>query len=295
MPDLPQSAAAIDRATALAGPAATVKGILALAGGTHARTYLIRTADPEREFILREYAAGEDAVRREIRVLTALDGLDGLAPRLLAGHPDSQPPQGPWILISRLPGVADIIPADPPAFARQLGEALARIHAAAGHRLAGLPKVFDRAGGSTTALSGPAASLVAARWPALTSAQTVLTHWDYWSGNTVWENGTLTGVVDWSGGAFGPRGFDVGWCRLDLYLLYGEWMADRFLESYQAASTVALPDRLLYDLWSVARSHRDVESWDENYRGLGRAELTGQVLRERHTAWTQHLIEGGPG
>jgi aminoglycoside phosphotransferase (APT) family kinase protein len=276
---------------ALAGPAATVQGILPLAGGTHARTYLIRTAAPERELILREYAVGEDAVRREMRVLTALDGLGGLAPRLLAGHPDSQPPEGPWILISRLAGIADIIPGDPPAFAQQLGVALARIHAAGGHGLAGLPSVFDRPGGSPATLSGPAASLVAARWPELTSAQAVLTHYDYWSGNTVWERGVLTGVVDWSGGALGPRGFDLGWGRLDLYLLYGEPMADRFLESYQAASTVGWPDPLLYDLWAVARSHEIVESWDENYRDLGRADLTAQALRERHTAWTRQLVE----
>jgi aminoglycoside phosphotransferase (APT) family kinase protein len=291
MRDLPRSSAAIDLAAALAGPAATVRGALALAGGTHARTYLIQTADPEREFILREFGPGDDAVRREMQVLAALDGLGGLAPRLLAGHPGDQPPDGPWILISRLSGTANITPADPAAFARQLGETLARIHETARHRLAGFPSVFDQPGGSPAALSGPAASLVAARWEALARARIVLTHYDFWSGNTVWQDGTLTGVVDWSGAAVGPRGYDLGWCRLDLYLLYGERIAEEFGESYQAASTVASPDPLLCDLWAVARSHQIVESWVPNYRDLGRADLTAPILRERHTEWTKHLIE----
>src|SRR5215469_18188087 len=251
MRDPAPPSAAIDQAAALAGPDATVRRMLALAGGTHARTYLIQTANPERGFIVRQFAPGDDAAGREARVLAALDGLDGLAPQLLVAHPD-----GSWILISRLPGAANITPRDPSAVARQLGETLARIHATVRQRLAGLPSVFDRPEGSPAELSGPAASIVAARWETLASTQTVLTHYDFWLGNTVWQDGTLTGVVDWTGGARGPRACDLGWCRLDLYLLYGESIADAFLRSYQAVSRPASPDSLLCDLWAAARSHQ---------------------------------------
>jgi hypothetical protein len=95
----------------------------------------------------------------------------------------------------------------------------------------------------------------------------------------------------WSGAALGPRGFDLGWCRLDLYLLYDERIADAFGESYQTASAVTVPDLLLYDLWAAARSHRNVESWVPNYGDLGRTDLTAPALRQRHTAWTEHLID----
>ena len=252
---------------------------------------MVRTANPDREFILREFDPGDGAAGDETRILAALDGLDGLAPRLLASDPHGPPPDGPWTLISRLPGLADITPGDPSGFARQLGETLVRIHATAGDRLAAFRPVFDRPGGSRAGLSGPAAGLVADNWAQLATAPAVLTHYDFWSGNTVWEDGTLTGVVDWSGAALGPRGFDLGWCRLDLYLLYGQRIADMFLESYQAASTAACPDPLLADLWAVARSHHFVASWVPNYRDLGRADLTARVLRKRHTAWTEHLIK----
>jgi aminoglycoside phosphotransferase (APT) family kinase protein len=301
LPDLPRSAVAVGRAVALAGPDATVRETLALAGGTHARTYLIRTADPDREFVLREFPAGDDGADREMRVLAALDGLGGLAPRLLAGRAEGQPPDGPWTLISRLPGSAGITPDDPAAWARQLGVALARVHATDRSRVAGFPRLSGRVGGSAAGLGGsaaglggsaaglggPAAGLVAKHWEALWSGPEVLTHYDFWSGNTVWQDGILTGVVDWPGAALGPAGYDLGWGRLDLVLLFDEAVASTFGDSYGA-----LPGGLLLaDLWAAARSHDIVETWEPNYRELGRADLTARELRRRHTAWTGQLIE----
>jgi len=100
----------------------------------------------------------------------------------------------------------------------------------------------------------------------------------------------LTGVVDWSGGSLGPPGFDVGWCRLDLYLLHGQDVADVFLAAYDAASATAIPAPQLWDLWAVARSHQMVETWVPNYRDLGRTDLTATELRRRHTAWTEQVL-----
>lgn len=263
----------------------------ALAGGAHARTFLIQTANPQRDFVLREFPPGDRAVSDETRILSALDGLGGLAPRLLAADADGRA-DGPWILISRLPGLADITPADPRGFARHLGEALARIHATARDRLAGFPRVPDWPEEPGAALHGPTAGLVSAGWESLAAESAVLTHYDFWSGNTVWQDGSLTGVVDWSGAALGPRSFDLGWCRLDLYLLFDQDIADEFLDAYQSASGVTGADPVLADLWAAARSHTTVESWAPNYRDLGRSDLTARVLRERHTAWTHRLISG---
>jgi aminoglycoside phosphotransferase (APT) family kinase protein len=292
MSDLPSSAEAVQRAVRLAGPDATVRAARALPGGTHARTFLIQTANPELEVILREFPPGDEAARHETQVLAALDGLGGLAPRLLASYTDAgtgtdgAAPGAPWLLISRLPGTADITPRQPSAWAGQLGTVLARIHATSPGRLAGFESVFRRPGGPA-AISGPAAGVVAASWELLAGPPAVLTHHDYWSGNVVWSGGVLTGVVDWTGGAIGPPGFDVGWCRLDLYLLYGERIADEFLASYQAATPSVRLDPLLWDLWAIARSHQIVETWVPNYRDLGRGDLTAGELRSRHAAWTE--------
>jgi aminoglycoside phosphotransferase (APT) family kinase protein len=111
----------------------------------------------------------------------------------------------------------------------------------------------------------------------------------------VWQHlvarGIITGVVDWTGAAAGPPGLDIGWCRLDLYLLQGQRVADQFLDTYQAASHRALPQARLCDLWAVARSFGHVDAWVPNYRDLGRTDLTARELRARHTAWTQRLMD----
>jgi aminoglycoside phosphotransferase (APT) family kinase protein len=287
MRNLPRSRAAVARTAALAGPRASVAATTVLAGGTHAGTYLVRTAGPEREFILREFDPGDSAAGDETGILEALDGLGGLAPRVLASDPDGDPP---WTVISRLPGQADIAPADPAGFARQLGETLARIHAAPASQVDGFRPALDRPRSSRAALDGPAAAVVAARWAELAGQPAALAHCDYWSGNTVWRDGTLTGVVDWSGAAFGPRSLDLGWGRLDLYLLYDQRIADEFVAAYRTASGAAVQDLLLLDLWSVARSHETVETWEPNYVELGRGDLTAAELRRRHTAWTEYLL-----
>jgi hypothetical protein len=51
---------------------------------------------PERAVILREFPPGDDAAMAEVRILGALDGLDGLAPRLLACDLASVAAEGSW-------------------------------------------------------------------------------------------------------------------------------------------------------------------------------------------------------
>lgn len=113
----------------------------------------------------------------------------------------------------------------------------------------------------------------------------MLTHGDFQSGNVVWDGGALTGVIDWEGVARGPAGYDVGWCRLDLYLLYGEDLADTFLAAYEDAGG-GLGDPYL----TLARSDRSVHTWAPNYRDLGRPDHTAAELRSRHSAWTRELL-----
>jgi aminoglycoside phosphotransferase (APT) family kinase protein len=288
MPTAPS--AALATAIALAGPSATLDSVRPLTGGSHAATYLIRTADPERELILREFPAGDPAADDEERALTAIDALGGIAPRLLARSTgDGSDPS--WVLISRLPGTADIVPDDPRPWAAQLGHTLAALHASAAEIGAGLDTVFNRRG-TRTRLFGPAADIVDSAWEhTILTAPMVLTHGDYQSGNVIWDDGVLTGVIDWEGAARGPAGYDIGWCRFDLYLLYGEQLADVFLSAYEEAGGTELPEPWLWDLWTLARSHRGVESWVPNYRDLGRRDLTATELRRRHTAWTHTLLQ----
>jgi aminoglycoside phosphotransferase (APT) family kinase protein len=275
----------------LAGPSATVVATSRLGGGQHADTWRVDTENPARSVVVRLFPVGDQAPVQEERVLRALDGLGGLAPALLGGDPDGRRLGSPASLISWLDGQPDITPADPGGWARELGRALAAVHAVPAERLAELPSVFDGGGGSGAMLGGPLAPEVRARWSQIVASPEVLTHGDYWSGNVVWRDGRLTGIVDWPSGARGPRGFDLGWCRLDLVLLFGEEIADDFLAAYETETGEPVADARLWDCWAIARSEDIVGSWGPNYRPLGRADLGEAELRRRHAQWTARLRE----
>ncbi|MCW3819812.1 phosphotransferase [Micromonospora sp. DR5-3] len=283
---------AVAWAAEAAGPGASARAVRRLTGGTHAATHLLRTERPTGEMVLRRFPPGDDAAAREAGVLAALDGLDGLAPRVVDVDPAGHRFGEPAILVTRLPGRADITSVSSQATAEQLGRVLARIHAMPLTRLTGLRDGMAAASASSPAGvdAGPTASVLAAHGHRLASQEPVLTHYDYWSGNVLWEQEMITGVVDWSGAAQAPRGLDVSWCRLDLTLLHGPDSAEIFLAAYEQAAAADVPDLALWDLFALGNSYRTVETWLPNYHDLGRTDLTAAHLRERHTIWIQECL-----
>jgi len=280
---------ALEAVCRLAGPAATIQAIRRLDGGQHSKTWRVDTRHPAGSVIVRQFPRGDQAAESERRVLNALDGLEGLAPVWLGGDLDSVWSKGQTSLLSRLDGQADITARDPGAWAAELGRALARVHSVPVGRLAQLPSVFEGKG-SIQMLEGPLAPTVVARWAEVTASPEALVHGDYWSGNLVARDGKVTGVVDWSGAARGPRGYDVAWCRLDLVLLFDATTADAFLAAYGSASAAPVGDTALHDSWAAARSYTNVATWVPNYAPLGRADLNAGELKRRHAEWSAHLM-----
>jgi len=283
-------AGAVEEVRRLAGGSASIRAVVRLEGGQHADTWRVDTEAPERTVVVRRFPAGDPAGAHERQVLQALDGLGGLAPVVLGSDLEGRWSASPTTLISWLDGRPDIMPRDPESWAAQLAHALAAVHSVPNDRLAAFASVFDRRGGARAALAGPLATTIRSRWARITAAAEVLTHYDYWSGNTVWRDGGLTGIVDWSGAVRGPRGYDVGWCRLDLVLLFDERIADVFLAAYEARTGHAIDDIALWDGWAAARSHGSVETWTPNYAPYGRADLTPHALRRRHSRWSARLL-----
>ncbi|QKW35762.1 phosphotransferase [Actinomadura sp. NAK00032] len=96
-------------------------------------------------------AAGDTAAANEAHVLEVLAGLDGWAPRLIAADPHGACSGRPAVLITRLPGRADITSADPRAAAVQQGRVLARLHAVPTARLTGFRDGMAAASASVAA------------------------------------------------------------------------------------------------------------------------------------------------
>jgi len=265
----------LSAASALLGRPLTL--IRRLTGGEHALALLV--AGGEEAYVVRAFPPGDAAVAREVEVLPRLTQLGECVPRLLAHAPDG--PSGSIIVTSRVAGghPAPSLPAT--VIAEQMASMLARIHALDG---TGLPAPGNDVPSDAGAIGQ------AARATTPTYADKVLTHRDYWCGNALWEGERLTGVVDWSGACCAPRGLDLAWCRQDLVLLGSPAAADHLLECYQREAGVDVPDIYAWDLWAGAIAHRCVETWTPNYRGIGRSEITGDLLRQRLDAWNHALL-----
>ena len=136
------SAGALEEVRRLAGSSAVILDVTRLEGGQHADTWRVDTAHPAFSAVIRQFAMADSAARHEQRVLQTLDALGGLAPVPLGGEFDGRWSAHPTSVISRLDGEADITPSEPER-ARELGRALALVHAVPGDRLGGLPSVFS--------------------------------------------------------------------------------------------------------------------------------------------------------
>ncbi|WBU37216.1 phosphotransferase family protein [Homoserinibacter sp. YIM 151385] len=254
-----------------------------LTAGQHARTMLLRTAhggEPgPRELVARGFPPGDPAVADEVGILARLGPLGAAAPRLL-GH-------GSWtggeiILTTAIPGGTPPpeLPLD--VVARELGTVLARIHELDGR---GLPIGPD----APPEGRHPVIARARAEWPELDRAELVLGHGDFWSGNAVWADGRLTGVVDWSGARQTPRGVDLAWARMDLALLGSADAAETLLDAYERAAGRAIPDMVSWDVHAASRAVERVGTWAPNYAGIGRADLASAELHRRMDMWVESL------
>lgn len=248
-----------------------------LTGGQHATTVMV--TDGTTPYVVRVFPASDDAANHEAAILNRLGALGGLVPQLIAyGHDQDRP----IIVTSTIAGSTPAPELSLTAIAAQMAAALARIHELDGTGLRRAP--HQPPSGDTTV-----GARARREWDRLDMSERVLTHYDFWCGNALWDGDTLTGVVDWSGARDAPRGVDVAWCRLDLALLGSTDAAGHFLTEYEQHAGRTLRDIHAWDLQAAAQAASAVETWAPNYYGIGRTDLTAHALRERMDTWIAAL------
>lgn len=270
--------------------------------GQHASTVLLSGA--QRKYVVKAYPAGDDAAQREAVVLAHVEPLGPMAPHAIAWMNEPQPLIATVMLPGGIPDLArSLVPVG-----RELGKALARIHCLprGGFGLVGNTSVSGTQpiqalahreweqkfpSGMAAALADSASSVGSASSTFSICDELVFSHGDFWSGNALWEDGVLTGVVDWSGAGVAPRGMDVAWARQDLMLLGSIDAADALMQEYFSPSVVPPSDIAWWDRQMAARATANVETWAPNYAGVGRNDLTPSVLRQRMDHWTARLLD----
>jgi Ser/Thr protein kinase RdoA (MazF antagonist) len=120
-----------------------------------------------------------------------------------------------------------------------------------------------------------------------------LVHDDYFPGNTVWRQGRLVGIVDWTSAVLGDPRMDVGQCRLDLVVSHGIDLADRLLADYESASGRPLPDFWFFDLFYGLSALLYYKDWLVGYNDAGITHLRPEDVYGRlHAFVTRALDEG---
>lgn len=97
--------------------------------------------------------------------------------------------------------------------------------------------------------------------PKLISVEPALVHIDYWSGNILWDEGTVSAVVDWEEAAQGDPGIDVAYCRMDMILSGMREAADTFLAAYEKQMGRPVPNLSFWELAAAVRPMFTPDGW----------------------------------
>ena len=197
------------------------------------------------------------------------------------------------VLTAYVPGTSVIPPAPDPGRLRALGAAAARISSIELTPTPSLPvrsrpiEAEDFAGlrreqGASDLLRAAEAAVAAARPDYGTLG---LVHGDMWHGNTLWDDGRLTAVLDWDCAGAGPAGIDLGSLRCDAAWCHGVEAAGHILRGWEAEAGRPASDVPYWDAVAALASPPDMGWFPISMVAQGRPDLTREVMLERRDAF----------
>ncbi len=197
------------------------------------------------------------------------------------------------VLTSCVPGTSVIPPKPDPEQLRELGAAAARISsvelppaavlAVRSRPIEGEDFAAMRRGQGASELLRVAEATVAATRPV--DRRLGLVHGDLWHGNTLWDGGKLTAVLDWDCAGVGPAGIDLGSLRCDAAWCHGADAAEHILRGWEAEAGRPASDIPYWDAVAALASPPDMGWFPMAMADQGRPDLTREVMLERRDAF----------
>ena len=200
----------------------------------------------------------------------------------------------PATLVMKIPGSVVLSPADRAQWIRGLANAAAQIHRV---DAGGFKWKYQRYN-ERDSLAVPAWSQQPDAWnkaidivlgPAPAYSECFI-HRDYHPSNVLWENGEVSGIVDWVNGCRGPAGIDVAWCRHNLANLHGVELADEFLAAYIEEAGSEFTYDPYWDLMTVVELLPGPPTMYEGWRLAGHPHISNAVMRERVDEYVVSLV-----
>jgi aminoglycoside phosphotransferase (APT) family kinase protein len=245
--------------------------------------------------VLRVARAGQAAeTATEVAAMTCAARVAGVIPVAeLLGYDLAEPTRYGLVLTACVPGTS-VIPAEPdPERLRALGAAAARISSVELTPAPALPvrsrpiEAEDFAGmrreqGASDLLRAAEAAVAATRPD---DGRPGLVHGDLWHGNTLWDDGRLTAVLDWDCAGVGPAGIDLGSLRCDAAWCHGAEAAEHILRGWEAEAGRPASDVPYWDAVAALAAPPDMGWFPVSMALQGRPDLTREVMLERRDAF----------
>ena len=261
-------------------PHATLRRAWPLTGGVSAEVTAleIELADGQREkLVVRQHgpvdlAANPNVAADEFALLHVLhkEGLPIPTPRYV--DTSGEIFDTPCLVIDFVEGATDFAPTTAVDAAELLAEQLARIHAIdlARWDLAFLPQIHVR---YAKRLEKPKSELdtgldegriretLAQAWPLPERNRHALLHGDFWPGNALWVDGTLSALIDWEDAAIGDPLADLANSRMEMLLLLGREAMQRFTSRYVSLTSLDLNDLPYWELGATLGPITGMPNW----------------------------------
>jgi aminoglycoside phosphotransferase (APT) family kinase protein len=280
-----------------------VTAITAMPGATSSLLHRIdvRDADGVRSLVLRRFTDRDwtkrepDVAIREARSLQHATRAGLPAPQLIALDAKGEHCGVPATLASMVPGNVVLEPENQELWLDGLAAAAAQIHRV---DAAGFPWKYKR--------YNDAEPLVVPRWSSQPdvwkkvidtvngprpSFRECFIHRDYHPSNVLWENGVVSGVVDWVNGCRGPAGIDVAWCRHNLANLHSVRVADDFLAAYIRRAGTDFDYDPYWDLMTVVEMLPGPPGMYDGWLAGGVKHIPGATIVERLGAYVTSVVD----
>lgn len=275
------------------GPGAIIRSIQRLPGATSSTLYTldVKYRETNLELVLRQFTNAEwladepDLAIHEVANLRKAALADVPTPEVIACDETGVECSVPTILMTRLPGTVQLKPASLDDWLHQLAEAIYPIHLLE----LGDHKWHYAPYNDITQLRVPdwsqhpdlwqqAIDVVNGPRPPIPES---FIHRDYHPNNVLWQNGRVSGLVDWPNGCRGAVGIDLSWCRVNLIHLYGVPAADRFLQTYESLAGSSFQYHPFWDLIVLIEGLPGPPEVYPPWVEFGIEHITSALMRER--------------
>lgn len=255
-----------------------------------------------KKMVLREYTDEEwlemepDIAFKEAENLTQAEKLTVSTPYLIASDPTSEQTTWPSLLMSKVEGEVILNSSYTKGLIDELAKALYLIHQAT-HIICSSsyfryfdPTIPVQAKWSASPENWQTMMSYLSETPAPETVSTFI-HRDFHPTNVLFTNNKVSAVVDWPNACMGPRQVDIGHCRWNLAMLYGQDAADDFLKAYRKKD----PDLAYPPYWDLEMlSNVFAEDKPEVYGGwlaYERTDLTEALMIERMDSFLQNTLD----